>query len=994
MSKYSKKCGIEANDNYDDYSTCYISGRKVNYRYHTITGKGKVQRCSASSIHNYEDAYAIEEGITELGDNCFSKSSISRISLPNTLEIIGNSCFRNSNITSITLPKTLKKIGHTNFPSSLTYLNIPPLIEDFNVDNVADCTKMMTINVDEKNTKYKSVDGILYNYDLTEILYCPNAKTGKVIIPNTVKSIANRCFQGCKSLKTVIIPPSVEHIGENAFFDSVFDNLRIPNSVKTVGSGCFKKIVIKESLNFSSQIRIFPDECFKESEINKFIFSFCNVTEIGNQAIGDIKRDIIPSNVSFESLKHLGISALNYCNETEVFEFSSCLEKIDDDAFQNTHKNVKLSFFSSSPIRLSPNAFRGLSDNATLIVPPGSKLIFQNATPWNTISNICESELDVEYNENGDKVMVSDERHLKRLKSVADSKIKADRYFLKEIIEDICQDYLYVDCDDEFEKALEVIKYNRSFSPAIIPNLEQSMYQNWINKYKIKLASKIVFESSISLATMADNESYVSLPKIETLTLPAIDVTPVLPETSAASTQVVFNEDIQKHLQNILTLTKKDLKIAVSWFTNYSLFKQVKELAECGIKVQLITNNDLTNNGGYCLNLNELINAGVEISLIEYPHLLHHKFCIIDDCIIVNGSYNWTRFSAKNYENITIIHNDADTTEAFTEEFDRLLLKAEHKCIKEMPEFVPEHPEYDRSAFRQYVTEELDAEARETSIERDKITALQKAASLNSEYLEKINPDAKKNYGEAFKTIKESVSMQNKIAAMVEEKPIPVAVTYTTNSNSTTNSTITATRRTLTPEYSAVVTRANQQAVEKVKASSLFIVLDVSASMDKTYKAGHVHSITKKALSASLAITNSKEVSLWTFGNNAEFVDNIGIDSISKINKVQCKNEGTELKKFVETADSSIKDDALVIIFTDDDSASIASAISAMQNRDKVFWQIIVYDVPLENITKSISNVTNTSVVSLTDYNSKEDEEISEVLLKEYINWKKTKQTF
>mgnify|MGYP002513994031 CR=1 FL=1 len=31
--------------------------------------------------------------------------------------------------------------------------------------------------------------------------------------------------------------------------------------------------------------------------------------------------------------------------------------------------------------------------------------------------------------------------------------------------------------------------------------------------------------------------------------------------------------------------------------------------------------------------------------------------------------------------------------------------------LKEMPDFVPERPEYDRGAFRQYVTEELDAEA-------------------------------------------------------------------------------------------------------------------------------------------------------------------------------------------------------------------------------------------------------------------------------------------
>jgi hypothetical protein len=185
------------------------------------------------------------------------------------------------------------------------------------------------------------------------------------------------------------------------------------------------------------------------------------------------------------------------------------------------------------------------------------------------------------------------------------------------------------------------------------------------------------------------------------------------------------------------------------------------------------------------------------------------------------------------------------------------------------------------------------------------------------------------------------------------------------------------------------VTRSTQQSVNKVKASDLVMVLDVSGSMANTYRAGHVHSIAKKALSASFAIAESKEVSLWTFGDNAQFIDNVGIDSIAKIDRVQCKSEGTVLNNFVKAAENSIKDNSLVIIFTDDDKDSIANAIPAMQKKSNVFWQIIVYGVSHDNITRSISNVGNTSVVSLTEYASKTDEEISTLLLKDYIDWKK-----
>lgn len=991
MAKDCEKCGPSAYDNFNDF--VIISGTRI--RSHTITGIGIVNSCSAYNTSNQEP-YTIEEGITELGDKCFDKTSINSVSLPQSLEIIGDSCFKNSKITHIRLPKGLKKIGHSNFPSSLTNLNIPALIEEFFIDNVSHCDKLTAINVDENNTKYKSVDGVLYNHDMTEILFCPNAKTGHLIIPNSVKSIGASCFQNCKSLKTLIIPASVINIGQEAFCNSSFDKLVIPNSVHTIGQGCFKKIVIKETFKLSSQIHVLPDECFEGSDIKRFIFSYYNITKIGDNAIGNTKKDIIPLKVSFESLKYLGFSALNDCYRTETFEFFSALDMIDDDAFKNTNENIKLRYFSSFPIRLSPNAFRGLSDNATLIVPKGTKIIFQNSAPWSMFSKISESELDIDYDENEDEVIVSDETYLKRLKSVADSKNKVDRNLLKEILEDICLNYLNVESESEYNEALEVIKYNRSFSPAIVPDLEQRIWQNWSNRYKIKLANKTIVEDPASLMPILDYVTPSSLPIVETITLPTIDVTPVLPEASIVSREVVFNDNILPQLQKILAFSKKKLKIAVSWFTNYALFKQVKEIAENGIKVQLITNNDLTNNGGYCLNFNELIDAGVEISLIEYPHLLHHKFCIIDENVVVNGSYNWTRFSLKNYENITIIHNDEDAIKAFTEEFENLLQNADFKCITEMPEFVPERPEYDRNAFRQYVTEELDAEARETSVERDKITALQKAVSLNSEYLKKINPEAK-NYTEAFKTVRESVLMQKTIADLVEDKPksvsdIPITASTNTSSpkaksekNSQNKPTTQAKKAT------AIVSRENQKAIDKVKASELFMVLDVSGSMKDTYKAGHVHSISKKALSASLAITDSKEVSLWTFGKNAQFIDNVGIDTISKIEKVQCKNEGTNLMKFVESANNTIKDNALVIIFTDDDASSISNAISAMQKRTNVFWQIIVYDTSFNNISSTISNIYNASVVSLTDYASQTDDQISQLLLKDYVEWKKKK---
>ena len=83
-----------------------------------------------------------------------------------------------------------------------------------------------------------------------------------------------------------------------------------------------------------------------------------------------------------------------------------------------------------------------------------------------------------------------------------------------------------------------------------------------------------------------------------------------------------------------------------------------------------------------------------------------------------------------------------------------------------------------------------------------------------------------------------------------------------------------------------------------------------------------------------------------------------------------------------------MNDGALCIIFTDDDSSSISAAVEAMKQRKKVFWQIIAYEQDVINIKSAIKNIRNVSVVSLSNYQSKSDEEISELLLKDYVVWK------
>ena len=56
-----------------------------------------------------------------------------------------------------------------------------------------------------------------------------------------------------------------------------------------------------------------------------------------------------------------------------------------------------------------------------------------------------------------------------------------------------------------------------------------------------------------------------------------------------------------------------------------------------------------------------------------YPKIVHHKFCIIDNKILYNGSYNWTYYAEKlNIENTIRFESEDSLIKSFSEEFNNI----------------------------------------------------------------------------------------------------------------------------------------------------------------------------------------------------------------------------------------------------------------------------------------------------------------------------------
>lgn len=135
----------------------------------------------------------------------------------------------------------------------------------------------------------------------------------------------------------------------------------------------------------------------------------------------------------------------------------------------------------------------------------------------------------------------------------------------------------------------------------------------------------------------------------------------------------VHFDNIRQHIINALDKASERIIVAVYWFTNEELFDKLIEQIEKGRKVELIIHNDFINNRNTGLNFQQFVDKGGEFYFSDGYNPMHNKFCVIDDQILINGSYNWTYYAEnKNRENVLIIEEEKDTIESFINEFDQL----------------------------------------------------------------------------------------------------------------------------------------------------------------------------------------------------------------------------------------------------------------------------------------------------------------------------------
>lgn len=241
------------------------------------------------------ESIKLSNRLINIGEQAFSNCySLKNIIIPNSVTNIGDDAFNGCNcIYSLTLPSELKSIGE---------------------GALRDCSGLTEIYINENNSNYKSVDGVLFNKEGTTIIQYPagNQRTDYTV-PNGVEAIGVHAFERCDNLKTVVLPDGLTRILNYAFnFCTGLSSVNIPYGVTSLGYESFCLCTELESITI-------PD----------------SVVKIGEEAFDQCHK--LANVVLNENLKSIGDNAFNGCRDLGSIKIPSSVTSIGDAAFANCY---------------------------------------------------------------------------------------------------------------------------------------------------------------------------------------------------------------------------------------------------------------------------------------------------------------------------------------------------------------------------------------------------------------------------------------------------------------------------------------------------------------------------------------------------------------------------------------------------------------------------------------------------------------------------------
>ncbi len=252
--------------------------------------------------------------VTAIGKAFAGKSLVTSIEIPDTVTDIGSESFYGTGIKEVTIPEAVVRIGDNAFGHCLNLerLFIPQNVREIEGNIVQISDNLKEIEVDSRNAAYKSVDGVLYNKDVTELLampggkdmtgfrfpesverigrfsfcFCEHASFTELVIPDRVTTIESAAFLSCRNLKRVVMGENVTEIGVGAFIGcGSLCEVMLNEKLKVIGEHAFSDCYDLIKINIPDGVTEIGEWAFYNCGALKDITIPKSVTQIGSRAI-------------------------------------------------------------------------------------------------------------------------------------------------------------------------------------------------------------------------------------------------------------------------------------------------------------------------------------------------------------------------------------------------------------------------------------------------------------------------------------------------------------------------------------------------------------------------------------------------------------------------------------------------------------------------------------------------------------------------------------
>ena len=374
----------------------------------TSLGDACFQNCSSLT------SASIGTGITDIPVQCFAVcTSLSSINIPSTVKSYGSFAFCYTRFTTLYLTEGVETIGYGVFAGcqQLTSINFPASVTHIDDNVLSDCYALANITVDSANPNYCATYNELYDKAKTRLLrYAPQKPNAFAATPNTCVTIAPGAYDSATNLDYIIIGSNIEYIGYNAFDDcSSLNNFYIADGnthymtddgiLYSMTSDGKPQSIIKypanrpekhySVLNMTDTVQACA---FSQTSHLQSVYIPQQLKEVESSAFtsSSVKRVVID-----EGLTRIQDYAFDSCDSLQSVYLPSTVTSIGEQAFVYAWNLSEITFASSTPPSVDPNAFYGagysIDHPVTIYVPAGASSAY-SSIDWD--SNYFEFEVN------------------------------------------------------------------------------------------------------------------------------------------------------------------------------------------------------------------------------------------------------------------------------------------------------------------------------------------------------------------------------------------------------------------------------------------------------------------------------------------------------------------------------------------------------------------------------------------------------------------------